>query len=161
MVLDETSDARDTALSSGSLWSLPWSLRGATPELSFFRDKQFRFREIFLLCWNWKMSRKLMTMVYPLWNLKWKKLMRHSIYLFIMQQPLMSTLPAGIKLGGDSQNSRSRGQNFALNWAQGEVGVSLQKTFFTFFFFFFFFLEFSSNQHTHTHTHTHTSCGDS
>ena len=36
------------------------------------------------------------------------------------------------------QNSRPRGQNFALNGTQGEVGVSLKKKKKIFFFFFFF-----------------------
>ena len=48
--------------------------------------------------------------------------------------------------GRFGRNSRPRGRNFALNWAQGEVGVSLKKK--NFFFFFCFVLEFSSNHST-------------
>ena len=40
------------------------------------------------------------------------------------------------------QNSRPKGRNFALNWAQGEVGVSLNKMFFFFFFFRIFIKSF-------------------
>ena len=48
--------------------------------------------------------------------------------------------------GRFGRNSHPRGQNFALNWAQGEVGVSLKKKKRKK--FFFFFLELSSNYST-------------
>ena len=52
------------------------------------------------------------------------------------------------------QNSRPRGQNFALNGTQGEVGVSLKKKKKKILFFFFLGDSFSFCHHTNA------SCGD-
>ena len=64
------------------------------------------------------------------------------IDIFLGRAMSVSEQVAGIKLGGNlGEISRHGGRNFALNWAQGEVGVSLKKKKKN-------ILEFSSNHST-------------